>query len=99
MKFWYIVVSCWIFLYELYYDARIHERQTIIKSKELETNVLSTAESFTSNWPIKFDFFPKQIRAPSCIYVTDLTPVIPDQINPAVAAGHCASRSPTNITI
>jgi len=28
IKFWYIVESCWIFLYELYYDARIHERQT-----------------------------------------------------------------------
>jgi hypothetical protein len=26
-KFWYIVASCWIFLYELYYDARIHENQ------------------------------------------------------------------------
>jgi hypothetical protein len=23
IKFWYIVTSCWIFLYELYYDARI----------------------------------------------------------------------------
>ena len=29
MKFWYIVVSCWIFLYELYYDARIHEHQVL----------------------------------------------------------------------
>jgi hypothetical protein len=27
IKFWYIVVSCWIFLYELYYDARIHKFQ------------------------------------------------------------------------
>jgi hypothetical protein len=27
IKFWYIVASCWIFLYELYYDARIHEHQ------------------------------------------------------------------------
>ena len=27
IKCWYIVASCWIFLYELYYDARIHERQ------------------------------------------------------------------------
>jgi len=25
--FWYIVASCWIFLCELYYDARIHEHQ------------------------------------------------------------------------
>jgi hypothetical protein len=25
--FRYIIASCWIFLYELYYDARIHERQ------------------------------------------------------------------------
>ena len=32
MKFWYIVASCWIFLYELYYDARIHERHEIFYS-------------------------------------------------------------------
>jgi len=28
IKFWYIVAS-WIFLYELYYDARIHEHQIL----------------------------------------------------------------------
>jgi hypothetical protein len=27
IKFWYIVECCLIFLYELYYDARIHEHQ------------------------------------------------------------------------
>jgi len=27
IKFWYIVASCWIFLYELYYDARLHKHQ------------------------------------------------------------------------
>jgi len=27
ITFWYTVASCWIFLYELYYDGRIHERQ------------------------------------------------------------------------
>jgi len=27
ITFWYIVASCWIFLYELYCDARIHEHQ------------------------------------------------------------------------
>jgi len=27
IKVWYIAVSCWIFLYELYYDARIHKHQ------------------------------------------------------------------------
>jgi len=27
IKFWYIVASCWIFLYELCYDARTHEHQ------------------------------------------------------------------------
>jgi hypothetical protein len=26
-KFWYTVASCWLFLYDLYYDARIHEHQ------------------------------------------------------------------------
>jgi hypothetical protein len=25
IKFWYILASCWIFLYEFYYNARIHE--------------------------------------------------------------------------
>jgi len=29
IKFWYIVASCWTFLYELYYDAWIHECQII----------------------------------------------------------------------
>jgi hypothetical protein len=27
IKFWYIAASCWIFLYELYNDARIQEHQ------------------------------------------------------------------------
>jgi len=27
-KFYYTVASCWLFLYDLYYDARIHEYQT-----------------------------------------------------------------------
>jgi len=27
IKVWYIVTSCWSFLYELYHDARIHEHQ------------------------------------------------------------------------
>jgi len=26
--------SCWIFLYELYYDARIHERQILNEYKD-----------------------------------------------------------------
>ena len=27
IKYWYNVAFCWLFLYELYYDARIHEHQ------------------------------------------------------------------------
>jgi len=27
-KFYYTVASCWLFLYDLYYDVRIHEYQT-----------------------------------------------------------------------
>jgi hypothetical protein len=27
IKFWYIVASCWILLYEFYYDVRIYEHQ------------------------------------------------------------------------
>jgi len=30
IKFWYIVASCWVFLYELYYDARIHKLKLMI---------------------------------------------------------------------
>jgi len=26
-KFYYTVASCWLFLYDLYYDARIYEHQ------------------------------------------------------------------------
>jgi hypothetical protein len=29
IKFWYIFASCWIFLYELYHDARIHEHKIL----------------------------------------------------------------------
>jgi len=29
IKLWYIVAFCWIFLYELYYDARIYEHQIL----------------------------------------------------------------------
>jgi len=39
IKSWYIVASCWIFLYELYYDARIHEYQV---SRRMYKNELST---------------------------------------------------------
>jgi len=38
IKFWYIVASCWIFLYELYYDARIHEHQVYLWKSSLDTN-------------------------------------------------------------
>jgi hypothetical protein len=29
IKFWYVVASCWVFFFQLYYDARSHERQTL----------------------------------------------------------------------
>jgi hypothetical protein len=38
ITFLYIVASCWIFLYELYCDARIHERQ-IYYSAQLYTTL------------------------------------------------------------
>jgi hypothetical protein len=31
-KFYYTVASCWFFLWDLYYDARIHEHQTLCYS-------------------------------------------------------------------
>jgi hypothetical protein len=41
IKFWYIVVFCWIFLYELYCDARIHERQNDHISRLIDMNSYS----------------------------------------------------------
>ena len=38
IKFWYTVASCWIFLYELYYDAWIHEHQDQ-RRKSLQANL------------------------------------------------------------
>jgi hypothetical protein len=35
IKFWYIVATCWIFLYELCYDERIYEHQVSVKLKYL----------------------------------------------------------------
>jgi len=35
IKVWYIVASCWIFLYELYYNARIHEHKVWVRSYSL----------------------------------------------------------------
>jgi hypothetical protein len=36
IKFWYIVASCWIFLCKFYYDVRIHKRQHLFSSKNLQ---------------------------------------------------------------
>ena len=41
IKFWYIVTSCWIFLYEMYYDARIQEHQVYIASHRSMINIFA----------------------------------------------------------
>jgi hypothetical protein len=38
-KFYYTVASCWLFLYDLYYDARIHEYQTNINVSYKEDGI------------------------------------------------------------
>jgi len=48
IKFWYIVASCWIFLYELRYDARIHERQASVRF--LHTISRTRANGLPLNW-------------------------------------------------
>jgi len=45
IKFWYNVASCWIFLYELYYDARIHEHQGYIPNRNKLRNTSATAQN------------------------------------------------------
>ena len=35
-KFYYTVASCWFFLWDLYYDARIHEHQARHKCMQIE---------------------------------------------------------------
>jgi len=38
-KFYYTVASCWLFLYDLYYDARIHEHQVYKRMHSVESFV------------------------------------------------------------
>ena len=40
-KFYYTVASCWFFLWDLYYDARIHEHQDSMLLCNAETNVIN----------------------------------------------------------
>jgi len=45
IKFWYIVASCWTFLYELYYGALIHEHRVIsIYVSRLEVEQMASKE-------------------------------------------------------
>jgi len=37
-KFWYTVASCWLFLYELYYDVRNHEHQVCWSPPQRRSN-------------------------------------------------------------
>jgi len=59
IKFWYIVASCWIFLYESYYDARIHEHQTAttitLNSSQHSVKYKSSSLTFWS-WSWTFNF-------------------------------------------
>ena len=52
IKFWYIVASCWILLYELYYDARIQEHQIeYIKNVPDSVHQLRVQQPFTYEKP------------------------------------------------
>jgi hypothetical protein len=44
IKFWYTVASCRIFLYELYYDARIHKHQVVYSA--VSDGLLNTLEDY-----------------------------------------------------
>jgi hypothetical protein len=46
IKFWYIVASCWIFLYHLYYAARIHEHKV---KERVQLYLYSTSGP---SWPV-----------------------------------------------
>jgi hypothetical protein len=41
IKFRYIVASCWVFLYELYYDTRIHKRQVIVVCQQVIPSIIT----------------------------------------------------------
>jgi len=57
-KFWYFVASCLIFLYELYYDARIHEHQAklldslFIKEKPTRCDKVSEFFNYIFIWSL-----------------------------------------------
>jgi len=42
IKCWYTVASCWIFFYELYYDARIHEHQAKLAVQKCHPSPISS---------------------------------------------------------
>jgi hypothetical protein len=51
IKFWYIVASCWIFLNELYYNARIHEHQLYrVAEKSPYTDQFFPIQQCRSSW-------------------------------------------------
>ena len=56
IKFWYTVASRWIFLYELYYDARIHEHQVRLTTVPypLPKRVLHTVRSSASSCSLHY---------------------------------------------
>jgi len=43
-KFYYTVASCWLFLYDLYYDERIHEHQVSRHFLRIGTSCLSISD-------------------------------------------------------
>jgi len=50
IKFWFIVASYWVFLYELNYDARIHEHQILnIICKDLSSKI-SAVQQKSWHW-------------------------------------------------
>jgi len=53
IKFWCIVASRWISLYELYYDARIHEQQDSLLCSLVAKSLLQTFSNIQVLWYFK----------------------------------------------
>ena len=68
-KFCYTVASCWLFLYDLYYDARIHEHHVYV-IKNHEFNLLEINTSLFRGSPHYFlDILKGRKFYPACQYL------------------------------
>jgi len=66
IKCWYIVAYCWIFLYILYYDARIHEHQILLRTAFRSLSCL-IRQYMRGNWTKRENYICRPIRLITCI--------------------------------